>query len=366
LVSGGGAVQHVQRFARPRRGLLDNGLFLVHIWIDLANSPHVPFFRALVPEFRKRGHEVVVSARDFSQTVELSEKAGLQATVIGRHGGRGLGGKGTSLFERAANLALWARKSKFDLAVSHNSYSQIIAARFLGLRTVTLMDYEHQPANHLAFRFASRVIVPESFPAAGLRRFGAAGSKTVRFSGIKEDVYLANFQPDPDFRLILGDLGISPEHVLVVVRPPARDALYHRFENDLFDLLMAQLASKPNLRVILLPRTDAQRNFYLERDFENFVVPRQSLDGSNLIFASDLVISAGGTMNREAAALGVPAATIYAGEWAAIDEMLVREGRLIRLATNEDLDRLELRKRSGVNSRAKHEVMTQVADLILG
>jgi predicted glycosyltransferase len=337
----------------------------VRIWIDLANSPHVPFFRALVPEFRKRGHEVVVSARDFAQTVELSEKAGLQATVIGRHGGRGLGGKGTSLFERAANLARWARKSKFDLAVSHNSYSQILAARLLGLRTVTLMDYEHQPANHLAFRFASRVIVPESFPSAGLRRFGAAGSKTVRYSGIKEDVYLANFQPDPDFRLILGDLGISPEHVLVVVRPPARDALYHRFENDLFDLLMAQLASKPNLRVILLPRTDAQRSLYRESGFENFVVPLQSLDGSNLISASDLVISAGGTMNREAAALGIPAATIYAGEWAAIDEMLVRAGRLLRIATIDDLNRLEFRKKPVAAARAQHEVRSQVVDLIL-
>src|SRR5258706_440490 len=133
-------------------------------------------------------------------------------------------------------------------------------------------------AADLAFRFASRVIAPESFPADGLPRFGTAGSKTVRFSGIKEDVYLANFQPDPDFRLILGDLGISPEHVLVVVRPPARDALYPRFENDLFDRLMVQLASKPNLRVILLPRTDAQRSLYLESGFENFVVPLQSLD----------------------------------------------------------------------------------------
>src|SRR5688572_26354188 len=145
----------------------------MRIWIDLANSPHVPFFRALVKELSLRNHEVVITARDFAETVALAKLAGLDAEVIGGHGGGKLLGKAGNLVQRAMALARWARGRSVDLAVSHNSYSQILAARALSIRAVTLMDYEHQPANHLAFRFASRIIVPEAFPDEALTRYGA-------------------------------------------------------------------------------------------------------------------------------------------------------------------------------------------------
>src|SRR5918996_3360648 len=161
------------------------------IWIDLANSPHVPFFRALAGEFRARGHEVEVTAREFAQTVELAEDAGLRPEVVGGHGGGRLSGKAGNLLGRAWALARWAKGRGFDLAVGHNSYSQVLAARLLGLRAVTLMDYEHQPANHLAFRLASRVVVPRAFPEEALRRAGARPERVRRYDGIKEDVYLA-------------------------------------------------------------------------------------------------------------------------------------------------------------------------------
>jgi predicted glycosyltransferase len=336
----------------------------MRIWIDLANSPHVPFFRALIPEFERRGAEVEVTARAFAQTLELAESACLKPVVMGSHGGRALTGKAGNLFGRAANLAKWARRRKFHLAVSHNSYAQVMAARALRIRSVTLMDYEHQPANHLAFRLASRVIVPRSFPAAELRRFGARESKVRRYDGTKEDVYLADFTPDPDFTRVLRGHGVSPDDVLVIVRPPARDALYHRFENELFDELVERLAARAGVKIILLARTEAQRNAYSQRP--NLILPQAALDGSNLIASADLVISAGGTMNREAAALGVPAATIYAGRWAAIDEELVREGRLRRITTREDLDALPLEKKKALNARRALPVRSQVVDLILG
>ncbi|MGH9927876.1 MAG: DUF354 domain-containing protein, partial [Pyrinomonadaceae bacterium] len=147
------------------------------IWIDLANSPHVPFFRALIPEFERRGHNVSVTARDYAQTLELAKAAGMSADVIGRHGGGGLAGKAGNLIGRAAALAKWARGKRIELAVSHNSYAQTAAARLLGIPSVTLMDYEYQPANHLAFRLASRVIVPRTFPESALSRFGAGRKK---------------------------------------------------------------------------------------------------------------------------------------------------------------------------------------------
>jgi predicted glycosyltransferase len=339
----------------------------LRIWIDLANSPHVPFFRALIPLFRARGHEVVTTARDFAQTVELARRAGLDAEVVGGRGARSLARKGGRIAGRALALARWARGRKIDLAVGHNSYAQVAAARLLGTRSVTLMDYEHQPANHLAFRLASRVVVPAAFPDEALRRFGARPSKVLRYDGTKEDVYLADFEPDPRFAEELRALGIGEGEVLVVARPPARDALYHRFENELFAEAVEELCARPRVRILMLARTDAQREEYRARFGGGCVVwPSEALDGANLVAAADLVLSAGGTMNREAAALGVPAATVYAGRWAAIDEQLVREGRLARIATREDVQALTAEKKSGTNPRRATHVRAQVAEMVLG
>jgi predicted glycosyltransferase len=338
----------------------------MRIWIDLANSPHVPFFRALLPEFARLGHQSEITARDYAQTVALAQAAGLTAAVIGGHGGGRLARKAGNLVGRAAALARWARGRGLELAVSHNSYAQIAAASAMGIRTVTLMDYEHQPANHLAFRLASRVIVPEVFPEGSLARYGASRSKVKRYAGIKEDVYLADFQTDPNFSETLRTLGVGPEHVLVVVRPPASEALYHRFENQLFGELLDRLCASSDVRVILLARTALQRVQYENSAKANLILPPGALDGANLIASADLVISAGGTMNREAAALGVPAATIYAGQWAALDEQLLREGRLRRIASRADLQAIVIEKKKQSNPRSHLSVRAEVANLILG
>jgi predicted glycosyltransferase len=337
----------------------------MRLWIDLANSPHVPFFRALIPEFEARGHQVELTARDFAQTVELATAAGMTPHVIGGHGGGKLAGKAGNLIGRAASLRKWARDRGFDLAVSHNSYAQIAAAAALGIRSVTLMDYEHQPANHMAFRLASRVIVPRAFPKAELRRFGASMRRVKRYEGTKEDAYLADFTADPTFVEILRALGINSENVLVVARPPAREALYHRFENELFDELLGRLNQQPGIKVILLPRSEAQREEYAKRNWATMIMPLEALDGANLIAAADLVISAGGTMNREAAALGVPAVSVYAGKWAAVDEELVREGRLQRVVSREDIESLAVARRPGVSPRRATGVRAEIVGLIL-
>src|SRR6476659_3906075 len=337
----------------------------MRLWIDLANSPHVPFFKALAARFAEAGHKIEVTARDFAETIPLAKAAGFKPTVVGAHGGREVSAKAGNLVGRAWALASWARKRNFDLALSHNSYSQILAARALRLRTVTLMDYEHQPANHLAFRFASRIIVPASFPEERLRHYGASAGKVRRYDGTKEDVYLADFAPDPGFAKELCELGIRPDNVLVLMRPPAHDALYHRFQNELFDQALALLLKKNDVQVLLLPRNEVQRSMYSARANEQLIVPAQPLDGANLIAASDLVISAGGTINREAAALGVPVASIYAGRWAAVDEELVREGRLRRISSVDDLGELSVAKKGSLEPRRAVDVIDEVVRLIL-
>jgi uncharacterized protein len=336
----------------------------MRIWIDLANSPHVPFFKALATRFVEQGHEIETTAREFAETVPLARAAGFAPHVLGEHGGRPVSAKAGTLMSRAWSLASWARKRGFNLALSHNSYSQILAARVLGIRSVTLMDYEYQPANHLAFRLTSRIIVPASFPAKRLKRYGASARKVRRYHGTKEDVYLADFQPDPSFATELCELGIRPDNVLVLMRPPAHEALYHRFQNQLFDEALARLLAMDNVQVILLPRNEAQRAMYSARANERLIVPAKPLNGANLIAASDLVISAGGTINREAAALGVPVASIYAGRWAAVDEELVKEGRLQRIASSEDLRKLSIEKKGSIDPRRATAVIDEVISLI--
>lgn len=341
---------------------------MLRIWIDLSNSPHPPFFRPLVAEFERRGHVVETTARDHAQTVELARKAGFTPTVIGTHGGRKLSAKGINLIRRTWSLMKWARrgKRKFDLAVSHNSHEHLLASRLLGIRGVTLMDYEHHPANHLSFRLASRVIVPRAFPESALRRFGVREKKVRRYDGTKEDVYLADFVPDPRFAETLGALGICRHDVLVVVRPPAHDALYHRFGNKLFDELLEDLSAYASVKIVMLARGRAQHAKLAARHKSpNIIWPQRALDGANLIASADLVVSGGGTMNREAAALGVPTATIFAGRWAAIDEQLLREGRMQRISTRDDLCALRIEKKSAPVARRALSVRQEVANLIL-
>ena len=337
----------------------------MRIWIDLANSPHVPFFTSLREEFLAQGHEVEITARDFAETVPLAEQAGLSAQVIGGYGGRKLSGKASNLMTRAWELARWARARSFELAVSHNSYSQILSARILGIPSVTLMDYEYQPANHVAFRFSNKVIVPDCFPASQLKKYGARIGRVRRYHGTKEDVYLADFKPNNHFDSRLLRLGIKSADILVLMRPPARNALYHRFENSLFDEMLTKVLNTPDAKVILLPRDDRQRSHYQDRANTNLIIPDTPMPGSDLIATSDLVISAGGTINREAAALGVPAASIYAGEWAAVDQMLVEEGRLMRIKLAEDIQSLQVRKKPEMNARRAVGVKPEVVNLIL-
>ena len=337
----------------------------MRIWIDLANSPHVPFFSALRQEFLNLGHEIEFTARDFAETVPLAEQSELGAVTVGGYGGRRVAGKASNLASRAWELARWARGRRIDLVVSHNSYSQILAARALRLPSVTLMDYEHQPANHFAFRLSQKLIVPDCFPTEQLKRYGARIGKVRRYHGTKEDVYLADFERDERFASNLSALGVGSDSVLVLMRPPARTALYHRFENTLFDEALEKILKTSGVKVILLPRDETQRTNYNQRTDQNLIIPETPLPGADLIASSDLVISAGGTINREAAALGVPAVSVYAGQWAAVDQMLIEEGRLRRIRSREDVDSLVVAKKGDtVNRRANH-VRSEVVKLIL-
>ena len=336
------------------------------IWIDLGNSPHVPLFHKLAGELMARGHEILWTARDYAQTVGLVNDKSIPAQVIGRHGGGSIIGKSSEFIKRVYLLARWASGKKIDLVLSHNSQEPLVVARILGIKSLNMMDYEHHPGNHISFRMAKRVLVPEFFPLDRLKAFGADGEKTRRYPGIKEDIYLSDFKHDDGFRQELGRLGISQEEVLVLIRTPATEALYNRGkEYELFYKLIAYAAGKENTKILILPRKREQGEEILRRfSNSNIIIPAKPLDGANLIFNSDLVISGGGTMNREAAALGVPAYTIFMGRPAEVDYYLIGQGRLRQISSSDDIENIKFAKRADSISRAKPEVLSAVLESI--
>jgi predicted glycosyltransferase len=294
----------------------------VRVWIDLANSPHVPLFEPIVAALRGRGDSVILTARDHAQTLPLAARAWSDVVVIGSESPPGRARKALTILSRARALRRFAVAERPDVAVSHGSYSQVVAARSAGIPALTMMDYEYQPANHVSFRLARRVIVPHVFPAAALRRFGA-DAKTVRYEGFKEELYLAGVRPDPG---ILGELGLEMGAVTAVLRPPPQGAMYHRGGNTRFDEVLEHL--RGSAQIVLLPRTGEQAKTYAG---QGVVIPEQPPDGRTLLATADLVVGAGGTMTRESALLGTPTYTVFMAELAAVDAELIRTGRIIDL-----------------------------------
>ncbi len=336
------------------------------VWIDLANSPHVLFFQPVIAELHRRGVETVVSARDFAQTVALCDLMCIDADVIGEHGGSGLARKAGNLAGRVRALRRFARSKRPSVAVGHNSYAQAVAGRTMGIPVVTAMDYEFQPANNVAFRAANLVAVPDVFPVDILRRQGGRPSKVWRYPGLKEEIALAGFEPDPGY---LRTVCIDDSKAVIVVRPPADMALYHRFENPLFGRLLerlGQLRSGGSATVIVLARTPGQAQSLTKEGFGDLLWNDKPLDGRQLIAGADAVVSAGGSMNREAAVLGTPAYSIYAGKLAAVDRALVAEGKLTLLRTEADVDALGAAKKPrSAPPKLGNELLLQFVDKVL-
>ena len=303
------------------------------VWIDLTNSPHVLFFRPILRRLDEAGVETVVTARDFAQTLGLLERYGIAHTVIGRHGGASVAGKGLGLARRSTALIRFGRGRGITQAVSHGSNDLAIAARVLRLHSTVLHDYEGAAGMHrINFRLASKVMLPDVIPYAAVSGFGLSESRYRPYHGLKEQVALADFAPDDR---VYAELGLDRGRPIVVLRPPATMSLYHRgIENTLFDDVVARLLQS-EAQVVLLPRT-AEQGATFAGD-ARIVIPQRPVDGPSLVWAADAVVSAGGTMNREAAVLGVPTWTTFAGTLGAIDRELVEQGRMRVLERADDL-----------------------------
>jgi predicted glycosyltransferase len=316
-------------------------------------------FRPLIALMRERGDAVEVTARDYAGVGELLRLHGIEAQPIGRHGGASSLGKLAAMVDRVPTLRRWAKGRNFDAALAHGSHYLTMAARSLGIPSSTTFDYEFATLQHqLGCRAATFVVVPEAIPPERLRRYGVRPPKLRRYEGLKEEYYLADFDPDPR---VLEEFSLDPEKVLVTVRTPPALALYHRHSNPFFFEMLEHVGSQAGVQAVVLPRTDEQAELVRGLGSESLIVPDHAVDAQSLIGFSDLVVGAGGTINREAAALGVPVYTTFAGRLGGVDEALIREGRLRPLTDPRDL---ELAKRHGDAGRVRRDPRLML-DLLL-
>ena len=331
----------------------------MRVWVDITNSPHVPFFRPLLRLLAEDGHEVEVTARAYAQTLELLELHGIPHRVVGPgHGGAGALGKARALAGRLPALRRFAKGRRFDLALAHGSHEAMLVARSLGIPGATAHDYEFATMQHqLGLRAATRVVFPDAVPPERLARFGVRPPKLARYPGLEEEYYLAGFEPDPS---VLD--GIDPRRVLAVVRTPPEVSLYHRHGSPLFEGVLDRLGRDESVHAVVLPRTTEQRDAIHSRGLPSLHVPEQAIDAQSLVALADLVVSAGGTMNREAVALGTPVYTTFAGRLGAVDEGLIREGRLRPLADPAELD---VRKRDPATAPRVRREPRHLLELLL-
>jgi predicted glycosyltransferase len=317
----------------------------MRIWLDFDNSPHPLLFAPIARRLQERGHTVLVTMRDNAQTLELTRERWPDAPVFGGPAPKGgARAKARAILRRAAGLHAWAKTTAPDAALSHNSYAQIIAAKRLGIPAITAMDYEHHPANHLAFRLADSVLLPAALDVARVRRQGARPRKTRFYPGLKEELYLADFQPDDELVTRLG-VTLGGDRTLVVARPAPDLAIYHSFENPLFVACVTRVLRDPRTTVVVLLRHARQRGAL--RDLgPRCVLLEHAVDSRSLMSQADLMIGAGGTMTREAALLGVPTVSLFAGRRAAVDTWLEERGLMRALRDADELPAVEPQPRA--------------------
>jgi predicted glycosyltransferase len=330
----------------------------MRVWIDCTAAAHPLVLRPIAERLRAQGHEVFLTTREYGQTLGILDRLGMPYTAVGRHGGASRLGKAWALGTRSSRLArvVWHRRPQ--LAIGHGSVDLAVVSALFRLPSVQMQDYEFaRLQRQVAFRLARRVLVPDSIPPERLARIGARGAKLVRYPGLKEEYYLADFTPDP---AVLGELGLDREKILVVVRPPPETSEYHA-PNDLYAATIRRLAAAGEAQAVIVPRTEEQAAAARALGADNLVVPGKAIDAQSLIAYADLVVSAGGTMNREAVALGTPVFTTFSGRMGGVDEALIAAGRLRVLTDPAELPLSKRESAVGVRHPRDPSILVEAA-----
>ena len=295
------------------------------IWFDLSNAPHVLMFRDMISQLKEDGHDIIITTRPLSNTVDLLNRYGMQYSVVGKHYGKSLINKILGYPVRIWQLAAYLKNKKPDLAVSQSSFHSPLVAKMLNIPSLYTNDNEHAMGNRLAFRFASKILVPESMQLKGY------ANKVIRYKGLKEGIYLwVLFQQIKNNRK-----DFNPSKSKIYIRPEPSTAQYYNGKHNFFDNLINDLSNKYS--IVILPRNDEQRKHY-ESNFAAVTVVSTSIEFEKIATDCLLFIGAGGSMTREMALLGIPAISVYQDELLAVDKLLIENNQMKYLPNVKSAD----------------------------
>jgi predicted glycosyltransferase len=339
----------------------------MRVWFDADNSPHVLVMKPLAREMEKMGHEVFFTARDRSSTCGLLDLYGLHYVKVGGSSVRGMAGKILGTLARSLSLALVGRRGRPDLSFGHGSRALPIASALAGIPSVTMYDYEWVDPR-IFNRFCRRILLPDAIGPARANEAGIDVSRVRFFPGLKEEIYLSDWEPGPGSVTLP---GIPHGTEYVVVRPPATTAHYSTpLSESIYRALLESLLSRPGIRVVVVPRTGSDPVAARAAE-KGAVIPERALDGPGLVWGARMVAGGGGTMTREASVLGVPSISFFRGRLGKIDEHLAAVGRLTILADEASASRLDpqdfhrserLARREGIAGRLAGMILDAAAD----
>ena len=285
------------------------------IWIDITNTPHVNTLMPIIRHLEKQGHELIYTARDFSETLPLLAKHGITPIVYGKYKGKNRVKKIIGLLQRMWMLLF--RLPKFDLAFSLGGNYTSAIAWLRGKKSIVFSD------NDISFKFfsfamGSYFIFPFYFKYQKIqRKYRLKDSQIRTFQGFKEDIYIADFQPDADF------LQQLPFTDYITIRPENLKA--SSVPKDSTTIVPALFEVFKDENILFLPRYEEEKK--MADGYSNIWYPAHPLSGLDVCYYTKAMLTGVGTFAREAALLGVPAVSFFPSEvFLTVDEVMQEMG----------------------------------------
>ena len=334
------------------------------IWIDIDNPPQVQYLVPVAEELTRRGFRVVITARDNSITHQLLQDRGTSFLPVGRTFGKQKWRKISGVIGRALHLVAAVRGTSPRLLLCA-SRSGALAARLLGIPGFIICDYEHAELNSYT-KLGTYVAFPDAIDPGIFRSRGFAADRLLPFPGLKENLTFhgRDVAADETFR----PPGLDPAHAVVSFRPPAAETHYYSPKSKaVYEALLDHLAARTDIHLVFLPRYPWQAEELDRRDWQcPVLVPGKPIPPVPLLKGSDLVISSGGTMLREAAFLGVPSYSIFQSAIGEVDKELAARGQLVLVGGPEEFDRFRFEKKTSAGTtRGAADTMERLLALVL-
>jgi len=334
------------------------------IWIDIDNPPQVQYLVPVAEELEHRGFPVVITARDNSITHQLLRDRGTSFIPVGKAFGKQKWRKITGVLGRAIRLMATVRGQKPHLLLCA-SRSGALAARLMGIPGFVIVDYEFAELNSYT-KLGTYVAFPDAISPETFQARGFAADRLLPFPGLKEHLtfHRRNISDEDTFR----PPGFEPDHPVVSFRPPAVETHYYSPKSKVvYEALMEKLASRDDIHLVFLPRYTWQAEQLDQWDWKCPVyVPERPIPPIPLLKGSDLVISSGGTMLREAAFLGVPSYGIFQSQIGEVDKDLDAKGQLILIGGIDEFDKFRFEKKTnaGITSGAADTMNSLLAQIL--